>query len=976
MTSKPCAALVIGDDCRSFLSVVRSLGRRGIDIHAAPYDFSSPALLSRYITRSHVVPPYSADPEAWLRTLERIIHDAGIRVVYPCDDRALLPLNEHRDAFGDVHLAIPNPRAIEAFYDKHATRTLASQCSVPVAAGRLLSDDDTADGLAGEFRLPLVIKPRRSFLLSNTAQRRAVIVARDVPTIETALGSIRDRAEYLVESFFVGIGGGVSLLASRGAVGPIFQHQRVREPKATGGSSYRVSMAVDPQLAQSVHALAEAVELDGLGMFEFKYDPRSRSAILLEVNARFWGSLPLAVASGVDFPWHYHRLLIDGVLPEPHPYRAGHYGRSISADAYNLIEELADARSQGSRAVVRSAARMAGETLRLLSGRESQDSFQWQDMRPWRREISLLGRQVRRKAERKMGVSPTRLAERRKSRASDALARIPVCEPVSVVFVCFGNICRSPFAARRFQALLDDREQGLAPGANGSAAVVQGQRIRTLSSGLLARHGRPSPPEAVAAARIHGVELADHRSRYLGAADLARHDVIVVFDEANEAGIEALGIDDVPVLRLGDFLTESPGEVIDDPYGHPQAAFAATYATITKALKELTAFLHEALDRSPDLTAPSAFTERYVATAGTCRGDDARRPVLAVVVDTEEDFDWSAPFSRDARTVASAQAQDLAHAIYDPVGLVPTYVIDTCVARDPDASAYFAALQDAGRAEIGAHLHSWVAPPYDEAVNMRNSYQFNLPAELECAKIRQLTEDIAEAVGRRPVVFKAGRYGVGLNTVACLRTLGYEVDCSVAPHSDFSRWQGPNFFGLPSQPFWLDKDRTLLEIPLTKGFAGHAWRLGAPIGPAFDKPWFSRAKVSTVLARTGLLDRIPLSPEGTTAQEMIKLIDAEYARGGRIFTLTYHSPSLVPGNTSYVQSQADLERFLGAIQDVLRYFSHGLNGRFSTVRDIARMYRRDVFDIAVGQPGVPAATGRQGRLADDRLFAHPLRDMP
>jgi hypothetical protein len=136
-----------------------------------------------------------------------------------------------------------------------------------------------------------------------------------------------------------------------------------------------------------------------------------------------------------------------------------------------------------------------------------------------------------------------------------------------------------------------------------------------------------------------------------------------------------------------------------------------------------------------------------------CPAFRAERPELLIVVDTEEEFDWSAPFSRANVSTRSIPAQAAAHEIYDRLGIVPTYVLDHPVATDPAAVEFLGALRREGRAEIGAHLHPWVSPPHVEEVTTRNSYHCNLPPALERAKIEMLTATIAEAFGERPTIF-------------------------------------------------------------------------------------------------------------------------------------------------------------------------------------------------------------------------------
>jgi len=279
-------------------------------------------------------------------------------------------------------------------------------------------------------------------------------------------------------------------------------------------------------------------------------------------------------------------------------------------------------------------------------------------------------------------------------------------------------------------------------------------------------------------------------------------------------------------------------------------------------------------------------------------------------------------------------AQARAHLVYDRFGIVPTYVVDYPVATDPAAIAFLAGLKSAGKAEIGAHLHPWVTPPHNEEVNRRNSYHCNLPPGLERAKIENLTAAIEAGFGERPTVFKAGRYGYGPNTGKALAELGYRVDCSFVPHTDLSSDGGPDFRGVPDAPHWLDNG--LLEVPLTVGFLGAMPGLGERAAWLFDNPKAERLRVPGVLARTGLVARSRLTPEGTPAAEQCRLLEAMARRGHSIFSLTYHSPSLEPGHTPYVRDQADLARFLADIEQVLTFFRDKMGGRFTTLSAVHR----------------------------------------
>jgi hypothetical protein len=307
-------------------------------------------------------------------------------------------------------------------------------------------------------------------------------------------------------------------------------------------------------------------------------------------------------------------------------------------------------------------------------------------------------------------------------------------------------------------------------------------------------------------------------------------------------------------------------------------------------------------------------------------------PVLMVLIDTEEEFDWSRPFSRDATATATIKAQHRAHEVFARYHIKPIYVIDYPVATRADGYGPLLELYQDGLCEIGAHLHPWVNPPFEEEVCVRNSYPGNLAPLLERAKLARLSEAIEARFGSRPVVYKAGRYGVGNATTATLEALGFEIDTSVLPATDLSRQLGPDFSACPSTPYWFGSG--LLEIPMTVGFTGALAASGAALYPRIASPAGLTCHLPGVLARLGLLERITLTPEGITHAEHRRLTRALLVRGQRVFSFTYHSPSLAPGHTPYVRSQADLAGFLDKFERYFDFFMGEVGGRPATATEI------------------------------------------
>ena len=315
---------------------------------------------------------------------------------------------------------------------------------------------------------------------------------------------------------------------------------------------------------------------------------------------------------------------------------------------------------------------------------------------------------------------------------------------------------------------------------------------------------------------------------------------------------------------------------------------------------------------------------------------EGHAPVLVVVVDTEEEFDWTQPFSRDSTGTTAIAAQHLAHdEVFDALGIVPTYVVDWPVATTQASVAALSALLRSGRCEIGTHLQPWVSPPHTEIVNNFNSYSCNLPAELEFEKLRLLTQAITENFGRAPTTFKAGRYGVGAHTLEAITALGYRIDASFVPHTSFAADGGPDFSRYSEQPFWFGRPQApLLELPVTNGYCGALRSLGPALYPLLQSAPLKALRAGGIAARTRLLERIRLSPEGASAAEMKRLAATLAGAGCRVFSLTYHSPSLAPGHTPYVRTKEDLRGFVAAIKALCTFFRDELGGVFMSVETL------------------------------------------
>ena len=204
-------------------------------------------------------------------------------------------------------------------------------------------------------------------------------------------------------------------------------------------------------------------------------------------------------------------------------------------------------------------------------------------------------------------------------------------------------------------------------------------------------------------------------------------------------------------------------------------------------------------------------------------------------------------------------------------------------------------------------------------------------------KLQVLTETIAAAFGSTPRVYKAGRYGIGAATPGILGELGYTVDASVVPHTDFSADGGPDFRDAPADPFMID-DR-ICEMPLSVHFVGRLALYGPRLFARLSGGAASRLHLMGCFGRLGLLNRLRLSPEGHGLADLVRQTRSAIAAGTRLFMLTYHSSSLLPGATQYVRSVADQRTFLATLDGYLRFFVAELGGHPDTVARVADALR-------------------------------------
>ncbi|MDC8830345.1 arsenate reductase/protein-tyrosine-phosphatase family protein [Alteromonas gilva] len=568
------SALVLGEDTRSFLSVIRSLGEMGIFVDVVCYDQTSPALKSKWINKAWFYNYQAYTSDQWITAVAALIEKNAYSMVFPCDERAIYPLLSNREKLnGLTKLALPNKSVRDNLFDKHLTREVAESCGVRVARGDLLSLENTQYALLRDkYTSKFVIKPTESFSENKLSSRNKVaIISNEQEYVHYLQHSDIVNQQFLVEEYFSGTGEGISLMACKGHVQYLFAHTRVNEPRSGGGSSYRKAIPVDKAMADACIAMCAATDYDGVGMFEFKRNRTTGEWILIEVNARFWGSLPLAIHAGIDFPRHYANYLMGNYELKRTPvtdYNTNAYARSFTNDIYDIRGEMQYLWSTVNPfAATLSAVKRLGSLARVVSS-EKIDSYDASDKQPFAEEFrQLLNATVIDKLARQF-------PQRHSNTSMNALLRaLYTLEGQGrLVFVCYGNIMRSPLAAE-FSAIFLRNTQ---------------LHFTVDSFGFHQHEDRQSPQECIAAARFLGIDLTTHRSKRLLQSHLTDNDIVFIFDQKNQHNIDKY-YDVKYVFNLADFVPAGLGQFneITDPYGSGQEAVNRCYLLIIEALKNV-----------------------------------------------------------------------------------------------------------------------------------------------------------------------------------------------------------------------------------------------------------------------------------------------------------------------------------------------------------------------------------------------------
>jgi len=313
MNDKEMRILVIDAGVRHAVDIIRSLGRRGIHVSIVVKDKRAPASYSRYVAETHQFPLDANNMEPSIDFLESMLRQGRYDAVLSAGLDGFRILSCGLDRLS-AHAGVPVSAwpLFAVAEDKADTTLLAERIGVPVPTTYYPTGLDDLDNYQ-DVPFPVVVKARRGqghfAYAGNFQELREVVYPQICARVEDQLA---EGVFPILQEFIKGKGHGFYALMNHGELKAYFMHERIHEVPPTGGPSAMAKSYYNEELIAVGSRMLQALKWHGVAMVEFKKDVKDGLYKLIEINPKFWGSLGLSVAAGVDFPYLQTRMAVDG----------------------------------------------------------------------------------------------------------------------------------------------------------------------------------------------------------------------------------------------------------------------------------------------------------------------------------------------------------------------------------------------------------------------------------------------------------------------------------------------------------------------------------------------------------------------------------------------------------------------------------------------------------------------------------------
>ncbi len=301
------SVLVTDGHFRKTLAVVRSLGRKGISVTVGERTFLNTSFLSKYCARRLIYPSPRRSPDQFVEFLLTEIKKNRYHCLFPMEEETLLLLAKHHSEISQhTYFLGPDLKKIEFVRDKRNLIQFAEAHGIPTPKTYYSPPTVALPPWGGGEGEGYVIKPR----ISSGAF--GIVYVKKKEDLISAYQSVHERYPFPIIQEWIPDGGGTfgfaALFDEASNIKAAFIHKKLRMYPVPGGPSTLREGVEHPQIMELGLSLLKLLNWVGVGMAEFKVDPRDGVPKLMELNPRFWGSLQLAIISGVDFPYLILRM--------------------------------------------------------------------------------------------------------------------------------------------------------------------------------------------------------------------------------------------------------------------------------------------------------------------------------------------------------------------------------------------------------------------------------------------------------------------------------------------------------------------------------------------------------------------------------------------------------------------------------------------------------------------------------------------
>jgi predicted ATP-grasp superfamily ATP-dependent carboligase len=324
----------------SSLSAIRSLGKRGVRIIAIDSVKRSPGFCSKFTNKAFLIPDPMKNVNSYKNSLKRIFDREKCLTIFPMDEITALVLSKYKHEFEentDTENVWPDYEQLKIAQDRSRLLKLAEELKMPAPKCYTIEDIER-----NVVKPPWVIKPGYSIAEKDgSATVERVKYVTNVKDLKITVKSMQlQGVNPIIQEFIPGEGYGFFALYNKGNLRAYFQHRRLRESPYTGGpSSLRESVRI-PELQIEGLKIPQELKWHGPIMVEFKRDQRDGKFKLMEVNPRFWGSLNLAIQSGVDFPYLVYQITKDGDCNSVFDYKISEKCKNLEYELTHLVSLL------------------------------------------------------------------------------------------------------------------------------------------------------------------------------------------------------------------------------------------------------------------------------------------------------------------------------------------------------------------------------------------------------------------------------------------------------------------------------------------------------------------------------------------------------------------------------------------------------------------------------------------------------------